>query len=274
LNTIDTTLQIKSIELPTGVELPYVEQGDPAGLPILFLHGTTDSWRSFETVLPHLPGWVHAFALTHRGHGDAGRPETGYYPADFAADAAAFVDALKLEPVLIAGHSMGGCIGMRFALDYPGRTLGLLLMAPFVTCRGNPVVQEFWDVAVSTLTDPVDPAVAREFQTGTLARPLPAAFLEMVIQESLKLPARVWKATFEALMADDFSGELGQIKAPTRLIWGDQDALFPQSQQEAIAAAIPGAELLIYSGAGHALHWEEPERTAADIVAFAEKFIR
>ena len=163
---------------------------------------------------------------------------------------------------------------MRFALDYPDRTLGLALMAPFVTCWGNPVVQEFWDAAVSTLTDPVDPAIAREFQVGTLARPLPPAFLEMVIQESLKVPARVWKAAFEALMSGDFTGELGQIKAPARLIWGDQDALFPRSEQEAIAAAIPGAELLIYSGAGHALHWEEPERAAADIVAFAQKFIR
>ena len=62
---------VHSVELPTGVTLQYVEQGDPAGIPVLLLHGATDSWRSFEPVLPHLPSSIRAFALTQRGHGDA-----------------------------------------------------------------------------------------------------------------------------------------------------------------------------------------------------------
>jgi pimeloyl-ACP methyl ester carboxylesterase len=43
---------LRSIALSTQVTLPYVEQGDPAGVPVLLLHGVTDSWRSFELVLP------------------------------------------------------------------------------------------------------------------------------------------------------------------------------------------------------------------------------
>ena len=77
--------------------LPYVEQGDPAGVPVVLLHGGTDSWRSFEPVLPYLPGSIHAFALTLRGHGDASRPAAGYRPRDFAADVAAFLDSQGLE---------------------------------------------------------------------------------------------------------------------------------------------------------------------------------
>jgi non-heme chloroperoxidase len=86
------TLQImettqKSVELPNRVKLSYVEQGDPSGVPVLFLHGVTDSWHSFELVLPHLPASIHAFALSQRGHGEADRrPETGYQPQDFAAE--------------------------------------------------------------------------------------------------------------------------------------------------------------------------------------------
>ena len=45
----------KLIDLPTGVKLNYVEQGDPSGVPVLLLHGVTDSWHSFDLVLPHLP---------------------------------------------------------------------------------------------------------------------------------------------------------------------------------------------------------------------------
>ena len=68
------TFTTKTIVLPTGVTLPYVEQGDPDGVPVILLHGVTDSWRSFEPVLPHLPPSIRAFALTQRGHGDADRP--------------------------------------------------------------------------------------------------------------------------------------------------------------------------------------------------------
>ena len=62
---------IHSTTLPNQVTLPYVEQGDPAGDAVLLLHGITDSWRSFEGLLPHLPTSLHAFALSQRGHGDA-----------------------------------------------------------------------------------------------------------------------------------------------------------------------------------------------------------
>ena len=78
------TPAIKCVELPNRVKLPYVEQGDSSGVPVLLLHGVTDSWRSFERVLPHLPASIRAFALTQRGHGDADRPAAGYGPHDFA----------------------------------------------------------------------------------------------------------------------------------------------------------------------------------------------
>ena len=65
------TFVINYKELSNGVKLPYVEHGKSTGLPVLLLHGVTDSWRSFERVLPHLPKSIHAFALTQRGHADA-----------------------------------------------------------------------------------------------------------------------------------------------------------------------------------------------------------
>ena len=262
---------IQAVELPRGVRLPYVEQGDPSGVPVVLLHGITDSWHSFEGVLPHLPRSIHAFALTQRGHGDASRPATGYRPQDFAADVAAFLDALDLERAVIAGHSMGGYVAQAFALDYPERTQGLVLAATCADLQGNPVVTEFWNSAVSQLTDPIDPQFVREFQESTIARPVPQAFFETAVQESLKVPARVWRAAFEGLLETDLSAEISRVKSPTLILWGDRDAYFPLSGQETIAEAIRGAQLVIYRGAGHALHWEEPARFAADLADFAEK---
>src|SRR5918997_3538222 len=86
-----------TIQLATGVTLPYVEHGDPAGVPTVMLHGYSDSSRSFELLLPQLPESIHAFALTQRGHGDADKPASGYRPEDYAADVAAFLDAMGVE---------------------------------------------------------------------------------------------------------------------------------------------------------------------------------
>ena len=247
--------------------LEYVENGDRAGVPVILLHGVTDSWRSFERVLPHLPPSLRAFAVSQRGHGDSGRP-TGYRTRDFAADVAAFVDVLGLGSVVVAGHSMGSTNAMRFAIDYPERTRGLVLVAAFASYRNNPEASALWESAVSRLADPVDPAFVREFQESTLARPVPPALVDTAVRESLKVPARVWRAAFEGFFEDDFIGELDRIAAPTLIVWGERDSLCRRADQDALRAGIRGSRLLTYEQAGHALHWEEPARFAADLTAF------
>ena len=264
-------LVTKSVKLRTGVVLQYVEQGDPSGLPIILLHGVTDSWRSFDGVLPHLPASIRALAVSLRGHGDSSRPETGYRFVDFSEDVQSFLDALDIRAAVIIGHSMGSYVAQRFALDCPDRTLGLVLMGAFPRLRGNVSVRELWDSVVSTLTDPVDPVFVLEFQKSTLARPIPPASLELFVRESLKVPARVWRATFGEFLRADFSNELHTITAPTLIVWGDQDAFFSRSDQDALHDAIPGSRRLIYPGAGHAFHWEDPARFAFDLVSFTTR---
>jgi pimeloyl-ACP methyl ester carboxylesterase len=89
-----------------------------------------------------------------------------------------------------------------------------------------------------------------------------------MVQEGLKVPAFVWKATIAGLLQDDFTEELGRITAPTLIIWGDHDAILPRSEQEALAAGISGARLVVYPGAGHVFYWEDPARVAVDVAAF------
>jgi pimeloyl-ACP methyl ester carboxylesterase len=261
---------MSGVEIPNRIQLPYVEQGDPAGVPMLLLHGVSDSWHSFELVLPHLPRAVHALALTQRGHGDADRPEAGYRTRDFAADVAAFLDAVHLGPVVIVGHSMGSTNALRFAIDYPERTRGLVLLGAFATYRSNPAVVALWESVVSRLTEPIDPGFVREFQESTLAQPVPPAFLDTIVQESLKVPARVWRAAFEGFLEEDFAGELTPIDALTLILWGDRDRLCSRADQEALQETIRCSRLVVYEGAGHGLHWEEPARFAADLVAFGD----
>lgn len=262
---------VKSVMLRTGVTLEYAEQGDATGIPVILLHGYTDSWRSFELVLPHLPKTLHAFALSQRGHGDSERPASGYRPSDFSADVAAFMDALKLKRAVIVGHSMGSQVALRFVLDHPERASGLLLVGAFKTVHGHAGVKELWDTTISKMADPIDSKFVREFQQSTLHKPIPAMFLDAAVQESAKVPARVWRSVITGLMETDFSSEISQIKLPTLIVWGDQDLFCSRKDQDYLITAIKGAKLLIYSGTGHAPHWEEPERFAADVTSFVGK---
>ena len=81
---------------------------------LLLLHGGTDSWHSFELVLPHLPDSIRAFALSLRGHGDSSRPSSGYRYAILPRTIAAFMDAVEFDRAVLFGHSMGRAIAQRF----------------------------------------------------------------------------------------------------------------------------------------------------------------
>jgi non-heme chloroperoxidase len=261
---------VKTVELPNQVKLPYVEHGNSSGIPLILLHGYADSWRSFEPVLPHLPNSIHTFALTQRGHGDASRPIEGYQTNDFASDLLLFMDVLHIDDAVIAGGSSGGFVARRFAIDNPQRTLGLVLIGSPLRMRDKPAVLEMRDSTISKLTDPIDPGFVHEFVDSTFSKPVPESLLQTLVQESLKVPARVWKATLEGLLEDDSSEELAKIEATTIIVWGDQDTVVPRSDQEVFLARIAQSRLVIYPGAGHALYCEEPALFASDLVAFIE----
>lgn len=262
------SIEVKHSELSNRVTLQYAEQGEKSGIPIIFLHGLSDSWRSFERVLSSLPESVHAFALTFRGHGDSNHPEEGYRFRDFATDVEAFMELNNIESAVIVAHSMGCLVAQSFAVEYPERVKGLILIGSPYRPSEKPALKEFGDFVLSSLEDPISSEFVREFQESTLVQPVPEDFLETIIEESLKLPARVWKAVVESFMQDDISGELKNIKAPTLLVWGDKDGMFSKSDQDKQLEIIENSKLLVYEGAGHGVHWEEPEKFTPDLLSF------
>ena len=257
----------KTARLPGGLMLPYLDQGPPDAPPVVLLHGITDSGPSFEPVMAHLPGNLRVLAPTQRGHGDASAPDS-YRVVDFAADLESFLNEVGLERFVLVGHSMGAAIAQRFAIDHPERVSGLVLVGAFAALARNPASIEFGVTTLAPLTDPLDPTFVREFQEGTLARPLPEAVLNGIVAESLKVPARVWKAAWAGLLEADLTPDLARITAPTLLIWGDRDDMALQTEQEILHRSLPIVRLVIFEGAGHAPHWEEPERFASVVADF------
>jgi non-heme chloroperoxidase len=253
----------------SGLTLEYDRRGHLDGLPVIFLHGYTDSCRSFGPLLDHLPSEFHAVALTQRGHGGSDRPSGAYSLRAMAYDIAEFLDELGFEQAVVVGHCMGGLVAQRFALDFPSRTAGLVVINGFATLKGIDGVDAPWDDAIAHFTDPVDPGFVRAFQEGTVAEPVPGPFMELVIAESLRLPAELWRRILGDLRREDHTHALAAVRAPTRLFWGDRDTVFPRHLQEQLLAAIRHADLIVIDGAGHAPHWERPALMARAIREFA-----
>lgn len=231
------------------------------------LHAWVDSRRCFDRVMAGLPEPIHAFAFDQRGHGDAPEPSDGYALRDFAEDVGAFMDAVGLDAAVLAGASSGGYVAQRFAVDHPGRMLGLVLVGSPRSLRGPR--PPFADV-VAGLDDPIDPAFARELSEGMVAREVPNAVIATLCEENLKASARVWRDAFAGLLAADPPLDTGRISAPTLIIWGGRDSLLPRDDQEAMASEIPGARLVVYPDVAHLPVVEAPERVAADITALCE----
>lgn len=262
-------VEFATARLSTGLRMHYAEQGDREGEAIVFLHAYVDSWFSYSRVLPLLSAEYHAFAPDQRGHGNSDKPQCCYTADDYAADVDAFMDAVGIEKATLVGDSSGGLIAQRMTLDYPHRVSRLVLIGAPTTLVNNEVVRKLGEEMLALLEDRVSPEFVREFVMGTVHHPVPEEFLEGAVTESLKVPAHVWRDYYEGVVLTvDDTARLGQIDAPTLILWGEQDALLPREDQEWRAAAIPDATLKVYSETGHLAHWVRPEWVVRDLEVF------
>jgi pimeloyl-ACP methyl ester carboxylesterase len=253
--------------LSTGVELEYVERGDASGVPAILLHGYSDSWFSFSRLLPLLPSSVHAYALSQRGQGDSERPASNYRMRDLAADVVAFMDAKGLRRATIVGHSMGSLVAQQVALLAPARVERLVLIGSATSAHEVIGIDELGS-AVASFGDSVPSSFVREFQVSTVHRPVPPAFMERVIAESGKVPAPVWRALLDGMLATEPPRALVGRRVPTLLLWGDRDAYFPRREQDALLRLLPNARLRVFADVGHSPHWEVPDEVARELAAF------
>ena len=259
-------VQFGSVLLKTGVRLRYAYQGDENGVPVILLHGYTDSWFSFSQILPMMDQKYRVYTLDQRGHGNSDRPVGGYAMEQFAADVIAFMDAKKIQQATIVGHSMGSFVAQHVAVVAPERVKRLVLVATATTVHTNELVRQL-DREINALSDPIPEKFVYDFQISTAFQPLSNEFFHAVLKESRKLPANVWREVMAEMMSPETAVELKKIKTPTLILWGDKD-FFPRSEQDALVSALPNAVLKVYKDTGHALHWERPETFATDLKTF------
>lgn len=260
----------RSITTSSGLKLDGVAGGNPAGIPLVLLHGATDSWRSFAPLLAHLPDRYRTIAFSYRGHGDSAKPEKGYRIEDYAGDLAETLNAIGIERTAILGHSLGTLVAQHFATSNSERVSALVLIGIFVNPSRNPVIAELWRDTFSTLKDPLDPAFVQSWQEGTSSPVIDPTILAGVVTESLKAPARVWRDMFHALLDTDLTGGLRALDMPTLVLSGAHDEMC-HSEEDLFAASVSNVRRKRFEWAGHAPHWEVPKTVAGEVAAFLDR---
>lgn len=255
------------VTLATHVSLDHVDVGARSGDVLVLLPGLSDSWRSYELVLPRLPPRFRTVVVSPRGHGESDKPENGYAVVDYTADLNALMDLLAIRRAVIAGHSSASIVARRFALEHPEKVAGLVLEGSFAKLgRG---AKEF-GARLASLEDPIPREFVRRFASATFGLPVSKEFVDAMIEESLKVPARVWRDTFASLLDYDDSAELAKLDVATLVIWGGKDAIIDRATTEALARSIRNSKLVVYEGVGHTPHWEDPARFAHDVAQFVD----
>lgn len=283
-----TMTTLNRVRLTTGIDLHYVTPASHHATTyqtpthhaidraMILVHGYSDSWRSFEEVLPRLAQAglsMPIYALDLRGHGASSQAASGSYTQhDFVTDLAAFMDTLRMRQAVLIGHSLGSNIAHKFALEHPDRTAALVLMGSTPTYAEHPValllaetVYAFDDEAPAPLDFVTD------FQASALFPATSPAVLYRYIAASLQLPGRVWKAVLDGMLEEDHSARLPDLVAPTRIIAGDQDPFFGLPEQQALETLIPHSSLVLYPQAGHTVHVEQPDAVVETICTFVHQ---
>jgi pimeloyl-ACP methyl ester carboxylesterase len=250
-----------------GVNLCAETFGDHSHPALLLVGGATasmDGWRT-EFCRRLAASGRHVIRYDHRDTGQSAHSKPGapdYTGPDLVADLAGVLDALGIESAHIAGISMGGGLGQALALDHPERVVSLTLMS---TSPGGDDLPRPTGAAAASFANPapapdwsnrdevIDYVVeSHRVFNGTL--PFDAdearALAAVVVDRTIDMEASM---TNHWLVGggDPVRPRLGQIIAPTLVIHGSEDALFPVAHGEALAREIPGARLLVIEGMGH-----------------------
>jgi pimeloyl-ACP methyl ester carboxylesterase len=266
-----------------GVELCTEPFGDPADPPILLVMGIGASMLWWEEDFCRMLADRGRFVVRY-DHRDTGRSVTyepghpGYSGAELVADAAGVLDAYELPAAHVVGLSAGGALAQLFALDFPDRVLSLVLISTSFAVSSDralpPPTAEFGRFVTTVEVDWSDSESVIEYLVEywrVLAggqRAFDAArFRELARRDVERARDFAAAQNHDLLHGDEPSRKpLSSIAAPTLVIHGTADPMFPIGHGEALAHEIPGATLLRLDGAGHGVYRADWEAIAAAIL--------
>lgn len=258
----------RSVPTSDGGTIHLVDAGPSDAPPLVLVHGVTLSAATWRYQVEDLSPDHRVIAVDQRGHGRSVPGRDGFALSRLALDLAEVIDALGLPPVTLVGHSMGGMVVQRLAIDdadgFHRRVGAMVLMSTSASVgAGIPL----WDATMALVTPTARRSLrwmakrpARYFPSTDLSygiarlglgRDASPTHVEYArAMTAACSPTTVAELTME-LTGFDHRRQLAHVAVPAAVIVGTHDRLTPPRHARALVRAIPNAELVVLPGAGH-----------------------
>ncbi len=250
-----------------GYRIPYYHGG--SGPPLVLLHGFGDNKLAFLQAARWLSNHYTLYLPDLPGHGEAAKDPNRLYGVEAQVRTVhGFTQALGISRFHLGGNSMGGHISAAFAFTYPDSVQKLILLDPAGLAVDGFVVYPDAPEPMDTEAK-YDAFMDRAFvQRPWVPGPLKKEILAMNIRDFAWL-----NRMRKDLRSDDFAAlgkRIGNIKAPTLIVWGSGDKFIPASHAPEWHKEIPQSKLTILDGCGHGPQYERPEETARLMIEFLQ----
>ncbi|HUV37121.1 MAG TPA: alpha/beta hydrolase [Patescibacteria group bacterium] len=256
------------------IEIYYESKGE--GEPLLLIMGLGSDLTGWMLQVLEFYKSHRVVSFDNRGAGRTDAPGTPYSIGMMADDSAGLMDALDIGSAHVLGISMGGFIAQELALRHPGRVRSLILAATGTRIDARGAYQlDVWRRLIDTGDD-------RELY---IRETLPWLFTEgmfgnhRAVESMIKMrlsypypqPAYAYARQADACLAFDSRERLASITAPTLVVAGERDCLFPPGRSGELAAGIRNAELVVLEGGAHGFPIEFPDLFNRTVLSFLER---
>lgn len=266
------------ITLPSGATVHYRDQGQRNGPAIVLLHGSNASLHAWEPWVAQIGDQFRLVSIDLPGHGLTGPvPGDDYSQEAMTQFVNEFTTVMHIERFALAGHSMGGGVAARFALHFPERLTQLILVDagglpskiprdPGIgfTLARTPLLRN-----VMLYVSPrgiFEEGLKKAFYNDAFATPqMINRYWELNRREGNRAASlKRFQTPQDAFIEDN----VGKIRTPTLILWGDQDTLVPRDVGEAFNRAIKGSKLVVFKNCGHLPMEELPDQSARVVREF------
>lgn len=252
-----------------GIAINYEIEGREGAPVVTMSHSLSANLRMWDPQMQALVGRYRVLRYDTRGHGASEVPAGPYSLEMLADDAVGLLNSLGIKQTHFVGLSMGGMIGQTLGLRYPDRILSLTLAD--TASSYDPEAAKVWQQRIESarkngLAPNVEPTIERWFSPGFIENQ--PATIDKVREMIRATPVEGYVGCSQAISQLDLTGRLGDIRAPTLVVVGEDDPGTPVAASRIIYDNIAGSELVILPVARHLSNIEDPVGFNAALINF------
>ncbi|MDP6821881.1 MAG: alpha/beta hydrolase [Dehalococcoidia bacterium] len=248
-----------------GINLNYVETGDPGADPIVLLHGLSGRWQGWSQEIGLLSHRWHVFAFDARGHGRSDNVPDAHYGVDLQTiDAARFIEGMVGGPTAVVGHSMGALTSIGLAGTRPDLIQAAVLEDPPAYIASSLEETDFYPRFVAA-RDRMRTGISFEELVGELSTADPAASASAVratAASHMAMDPEAWTTFIDnvGLERFDMDATLSAIECPVLLLQADPEigAALLEDDEKRIQGLVSDCTHVRFAGVGHSVHRDDP----------------